>query len=100
MLRDNSDVPKAMPRRQQAAQVRDEALRFLSDSATSSLDKLLDSRAFGFNPFRGADDLFSYDKAQHREGVQDAFRSVRDMFRSLDEISQLNDMVTRRNVFA
>ncbi|MCP3141405.1 DUF1521 domain-containing protein [Pyxidicoccus xibeiensis] len=97
---DKGDVPKAMAKRQQAAQVRDEALRFLEDKATSSLDKLTDSRAFGFNPFRGADDLFGYDKAEHREGVQDAFTSVRDMFRSLDEISSLNDMVTRRNVFA
>ncbi|MFP2929171.1 DUF1521 domain-containing protein [Pyxidicoccus sp. 3LG] len=97
---DRSDVPKAIAKRQQTAEIRDEALRFLEDKATSALDKLTDGRAFGFNPFRGVDDLFSkYDKAEHREGVEEAFDKVRDMFRSLDEISSLNDMLTRRNVF-
>ncbi|MBZ4417161.1 DUF1521 domain-containing protein [Myxococcus sp. RHSTA-1-4] len=79
---------------------RDDFMDRISKAVQELFDTAKETRSHGFNPFRGRDDIFNkYDKKQHRDGIQHAFRAVKHMFRALDEINKLNDMVSRRNFF-
>ena len=67
------------------------------DSITKLFDQLKNTRAKGFNPFRKTDDIFGkYDRGQHRSAMTQAFKAVGDMFRALEQVSKLNDMVRFR----
>jgi hypothetical protein len=72
----------------------------LSDTfnAISKLfDQLKNTRANGFNPFRKTDDMFGkYDRGQHRSAMTQSFKAMGDMFRALEQVSKLNDMVRFR----
>ena len=53
------------------------------------------TRSKGFNPFRRQDDFGNYDRKAHRQGLDQAFKSITTMFQALDQLSRLNDMVRR-----
>lgn len=67
------------------------------DAISKLFDQLKNTRANGFNPFRKTDDFFGkYDKGQHRSGMTQAFKAMGDMFRALEQVSKLNDMLRFR----
>ncbi|WP_164014979.1 DUF1521 domain-containing protein [Pyxidicoccus trucidator] len=80
-------------------EVRDDFVDRINKAVEKLFDLTKETRAFGHNPFRGTDDLGKYDKQEHKDGINDAFSNVKQMFRALDEITKLNDMVSRRNFF-
>lgn len=60
-------------------------------------DQLKNTRSNGFNPFRRRDDLFGrYDRNEHRSRMTESFKAMGDMFRALEKLSRLNDMVRVR----
>jgi len=66
-------------------------------SISKAFEQLKNTSANGFNPFSKTDDLFgSYDKSQHRAGLDDAFKSLSGMFGTLDRLSKLDDIVRFR----
>ncbi|WP_426750674.1 DUF1521 domain-containing protein [Myxococcus sp. Y35] len=67
------------------------------ESISKAFDQLKNTSANGFNPYRKADDLFgSYDKAQHRAGLNEAFKALSGMFGTLERLSKLDDIVRFR----
>jgi hypothetical protein len=81
-------------------EVRDDFLERINKAVEKLFDLTKETRAFGNNPFRGTDDFGKkYDKKQHKDGINHAFTAVKHMFKALDEINKLNDMVSRRNFF-
>ncbi|NMO21608.1 DUF1521 domain-containing protein [Pyxidicoccus fallax] len=67
------------------------------DALTKMFDQLKNTRSNGFNPFRKTDDMFGrYDRNEHRNGMTKAFKALGDMFRVLEQVSKLNDMVRFR----
>lgn len=78
---------------------RDEQMKALQD-LFKSLGKFFETlgnatRSKGFNPFRRQDDFGSYDRKQHRNGLEQSFKAITTMFQALDQLSRLNDMVRR-----
>lgn len=95
---DGTKAEKWEPGKASPAQ-RDDFMDRISKAVEKLFDVAKETRAPGHNPFRGRDDLGKYDKKQHRDGINHAFRAVKHMFRALDELRKLNDMVGRRNNF-
>ncbi|HZI14686.1 MAG TPA: DUF1521 domain-containing protein [Myxococcus sp.] len=77
---------------------RDELLKKLTDAIKNVFDAMPFTRCGCFNPFRGADDNQRYDRNDHRGGIDQAFRQVRNMFRALDDLNRLSDMLGRRHL--
>ncbi len=77
-----------------------DALKSLQDrfSAVQKLfDSLKNTRALGFNPFRRTDDLFNkYDRNQHRDGMQTAFKALNTMLQVLQRQFELSAMLRSR----
>ncbi|QSQ18665.1 DUF1521 domain-containing protein [Pyxidicoccus parkwayensis] len=67
------------------------------EALTKMFDTLKNTRANGFNPFRKTDDIFGrYDKNEHKSAMTKSFKALGDMFRVLEQVSKLNDMVRFR----
>ncbi len=67
------------------------------DAISKLFDRIQNPRSNGFNPFRRQDDFFGrYDRNQHRSGMTQAFNSLSNMFRALEQVSKLNDMLRFR----
>jgi hypothetical protein len=77
---------------------RDELLKKLTDAIKNVFDSMPRTHCGCFNPFRHADDSRRYDRNDHRGGIDQAFRGIRTMFRALDELNRLSDMLGRRHL--
>lgn len=67
------------------------------DAISKLFDRLTNPRTNGFNPFRRQDDIFGqYNRNQHRSGMTQAFNAMSNMFKALEQLSRLNDMVRFR----
>lgn len=88
-------------RPQTPADRRDDVLKKLTDAIKNVFDAMSSTRCGCFNPFRRADDFGRYDRNDrndHRQGIDQAFRQVRTMFRALDDLNRLSDMLGRRHL--
>lgn len=97
--KDNNTSTTNKPTRQDITKARNDLFGKLFEGISKLFEGLKHTRCHGFNPFRGGCDFGRYDRHQHRDGIQHAFRAVQHMFRALDEINKLNDMVRPRNIF-
>jgi hypothetical protein len=66
------------------------------DAVQKMFESLNRTRSNGFNPFRRQDDFSKYDRNQHREGMQKAFKALTTMLQALQRQFELSGMLRSR----